>query len=44
MDKKIKDFLFHFTTDDHRVLDFKVKPDRVILIYDLLRLNSVEDL
>ena len=44
MDKKIKDFLFHFTTDDHWDLDFKVKPDHVILINDLLRLNSVEDL
>lgn len=44
MEQKFKDFLYHFTTDDHWVLDFQVKPEHAILINDLLRLNSVLDL
>ena len=41
---KIKDFLFHFTTEDQWNLDFQVKPDHAILINGLLRLYGVYDL
>jgi len=44
MDRKFKDFLYNFTTDDHWVLDFEVEPKHAILINDLLCLYSVDDL